>query len=238
VWAPTPPNTVGHTPWLGATKPYTMRSPDQFRPGAPPDLESRKYRKAVDELRQVGGATSTERTDEQTAIARFWADQPIAQNQRTLRTHAAQLDWDIAPTARLFAAVMTSEADSIIACWDAKYTYQLWRPWQSVPTVEPGWSPLLGTPNHPEFPSAHSCLTGALAYSLAKVQRTARIELDIDASNVGVTRHFTYRDQLLAEVGQARIWGGLHYDFSVDAGLAIAKRVVTHNLRHNFELER
>jgi hypothetical protein len=238
VWAPTPPNPSGHTPWLGQADPYSMHSPDQFRPDAPPAIDSRRFHKAVDELRRVGGAISTVRTPEQTAIAQFWADQPIAQNQRTLRNYAAGLGWDIDGTARLFAAVMTSEADALIACWDAKYTYQLWRPWQSVPTVEPGWTPLLGTPNHPEFPSAHSCLTGALAYSLAKVVGTNRIELDIDAANVGRTRHFSTRDQLLAEVGNARIWGGLHYRFSVTAGLKIAKQVVHHNLHENFRLRR
>lgn len=236
VWAPTPPNTSGLTPWLATAKPYTMDSPDQFRPAAPPGLGSRTYREAVDELRRVGGATSPERTEEQTEIARFWADQPIAQNQRTLRNHAATLGWGIAPTARLFAAVMTSEADAFIACWDAKYTFQFWRPWQSVPTVDPTWAPLLGTPNHPEFPSAHGCLTGALAYSLAKVMRTQRIDLDVDAANIGVTRHYTHRDQLLTEVGEARIWGGLHYRFSTEAGLDIAKQVVRQNLRENFRL--
>ena len=124
VWAPTPPNTVGLTPWLATAQPYTMHSPDQFRPAPPPALDSGRYRRALDEVRRLGGSTSTERTVEQTEIARFWADQPIAQGQRTLRRKAEQLGWDLAATAHLFAATMTSQADAIIACWDAKYTYQ------------------------------------------------------------------------------------------------------------------
>lgn len=236
VWAPTPPATVGHTPWLARAEPFSMRRPDQFRPSAPPRLDSRRYERALDEVRRVGSATSTERTAEQTATARFWADQPIAQSQRVLRNHAAGLDWDIAATARLFAAVTTSQGDALIACWDAKYHYQLWRPWQSVPTVEAGWTPLLGTPNHPEFPSAHGCLTGALAYSLAAVMGTHHIDLDVDAANVGQTRHFSTRNDLLREIGEARIWGGLHYRFSVDAGVEIARQVVAFNLHRNFRL--
>lgn len=236
VWAPTPPATEGLTPWLAYARPFSMRSPDQFRPKPPPALDSTRYRRALDEVRRLGSATSTERTAEQTLVARFWADQPIAQNQRTLRNHAAQLDWDIAATARLFAATMTSEADAFIACWDAKFHYQLWRPWQSVPTVEPGWTPLLGTPNHPEFPSAHGCLTGSLAYSLARLMGTDEIGLTIDAANLGgLTRHFATRQDLLTEVGEARIWGGLHYRFSVDAGLHLAHRVVNNNLSRNFK---
>ena len=235
VWRPTPPATVGLAPWLAFAEPFTMSSPDQFRPKAPPALGSTQYRKAIDELRRVGGTTSAERTADQTVIARFWADQPVAQNQRVLRAHATGLGWDLVSTARLFAAVLTSEADAIIGCWDAKFHYQLWRPWQSVPVVEPGWTPLLATPNHPEFPSAHSCLTGSLAYSLSRIMGTEVIDLDMDAANIGVTRHYETRDDLLTEVGNARIWGGLHHRFSVEAGLHLAHRVVNLNLSRNFQ---
>jgi hypothetical protein len=235
VWAPTPPATAGLTPWLAYARPFTMRAPDQFRPKPPPGLGSTRYRRAVDEVRRLGAAVAPERTADQTLVARFWADQPIAQNQRALRNHAVQLDWDISATARLFAASLTSLGDAIIACWDAKYHYQLWRPWQSVPTVEPGWAPLLGTPNHPEFPSAHGCVTGSLGYTLSWLMGTDEIDLTIDAANLGgLTRHFPTRLDLLTEVGEARIWGGLHYRFSVDAGLHLAHRVVTNNLSRNF----
>jgi len=236
VWIPTPPAMTGLAPWLATAVPFTMRSPDQFRPGPPPGLDSGRYRRALEEVRALGGATSTERTTVETEIARFWADQPIAQGQRALRAKAQSLGWDLAATARFFAAVMTSQSDAIIACWDAKYTYQFWRPWQSVPEVEPGWTPLLPTPNHPEFPSAHGCVTGSMTRAIAQVLGTERIDLDIDALNIGVTRHYDAVEQLLSEVGNARIWGGLHYRFSTDAGLRIAERVVAQNLRHNFRL--
>jgi hypothetical protein len=234
VWAPTPPNTTGLHPWLATAQPFAMRSPDQFRPSPPPALDSARYQRALDEIRRLGGTTSTQRSAEQTTIARFWSDQPLVQNQRTIRVHAEKLNWGLAPTARLFAAVLTSEADAMVACWDAKFHYQLWRPWQSVPTVEPGWTPLLTTPNHPEYPSAHGCLTGALAHSLARIMRTRRIGVEITAANLGTTRHYATRDDLLNEVAMARIWGGLHYRFSVEAGLRLADQVVDHNLDRNF----
>lgn len=233
-WEPTPPASAGLTPWIATARPFVMSTPDQFRPPPPPGLETGRYRRAVDEVRRIGGATSTRRTAEQTEAARFWADQPIAQNQRALRAHAADLRWDIVGTARLFAAVLTTQADAFIACWDAKYHYQLWRPWQSVPPVEAGWAPLLGTPNHPEFPSAHGCLTGSLAFTLSELMGTRSIHLDIDAATTGTVRHFRTERDLVTEVGNARIWGGLHYRFSVDAGIDLARRVVRLTLRTNF----
>ncbi|MFN0091760.1 MAG: vanadium-dependent haloperoxidase [Acidimicrobiales bacterium] len=235
VWAPTPPATAGLTSWLGSARPFALRSPDQYRPPAS-RLESSRYRRDLDELRRLGGASSTERTEEQTLVARFWGDQPIDQNQRALRAQAAKLGWGVSPTARLFAAVLTSEVDAIIACWDAKYTYHFWRPWQSAPTVEPGWTPLLATPNHPEYPSAHGCLTGALAYSLAGIMGTDAIDVEIDAANIGVTRSYPTRDALLEEVGDARVWAGIHYRHSVDTGKQLAKRVVRYNLSRNFQI--
>ena len=225
-WQPTPPAAAGLTPWIATARPFVMTTSDQFRPPAPPRLSTGAYRRAVDEVRRLGGSTSTERTAEQTDIARFWADQPVAQNQRALRGHADKLGWDIVGTARLFAAALTTQADAFIACWDAKYHFQLWRPWQSVPAVEPGWSPMLGTPNHPEFPSAHGCLTGTLAFTLAELMGTRFIDLDIDAVNTGAERHYATDRQLVTEVGNARIWGGLHYRFSVDTGVDLARRVV------------
>ena len=103
-----------------------------------------------------------------------------------------------------------------------------------MPVVEAGWKPLLGTPNHPEFPSAHGCLTGSLAHSLARVMGSDHIDVAIDATTTGTTRHYATVDQLVDEVGDARIWGGLHYRSSVDAGTRIAERVVRNNLNHNF----
>jgi hypothetical protein len=233
-WEPTPPAAGGLTPWIATARPFVMTTPDQFRPPAPPRLWTGAYRRAVDEVRRLGGATSTERTAEQTEIARFWADQPVAQNQRALRGHAGKLGWDIVRTARLFAAALTTQADAFIACWDAKYHFQLWRPWQSVPVVEPGWSPMLGTPNHPEFPSAHGCLTGTLALTLSELMGTAFIDLEIDALSTGTERHFLTHRQLITEVGDARIWGGLHYRFSVEAGIDLARRVVGLTFRTHF----
>ena len=236
VWAPTPPATSGLNPWVTHAIPFALHSPDQFRPGPPPRLDSRRFLRDLDEVRRLGGSASTERTEEQTAVARFWADQPVAQSQRALRNHAAKLGWDILETSRLFAALLTSQVDALTACWDAKYHYEFWRPWQSVPTIEPGWTPLLPTPNHPEYPSSHACLTGATAFALARIMQTEAIDFEVDAANIGITRHYPTRDDLTEEIREARIWGGVHYRFSIEAGLRLAEKVVKFNLNRNFRL--
>ncbi|MFN0026441.1 MAG: hypothetical protein ACKV2O_04530 [Acidimicrobiales bacterium] len=105
------------------------------------------------------------------------------------------------------------------------------------PLIEPGSAPLLATPNHPEFPSSHGCLTGALAYSVATLTGSEEIDLTIDATTTGTTRHYATVAELATVMGDARIWGGLHLHHSVDAGLRIAEGVTRHNLNRHFELE-
>jgi hypothetical protein len=154
---------------------------------------------------------------------------------------------DAVEAARLFAMGNVVGADALIACFDSKYNYLLWRPQYAVPQGEsdgnpdtagdPSWTPLVATPNHPEYPSAHACLTGSEAEMFASFLGTRQIEVDITSTTPGVIqtiRHFKTADDLIAEVTGARIWGGLHYRFSMREGLAIAKKVSSLALQGNF----
>jgi hypothetical protein len=170
---------------------------------------------------------------------------------------------DLAASARLFAMVNTLGADAQISCMFAKYHYLFWRPVTAIDptsvtndgfgptpgyedgnpaTVEqPGWRPLVTTPNHPEYPSAHGCLTGAEAQLFADVQGTEAINLDIHgfdpagpAGNLNAVHHFATADDLRAEIVNARVWGGLHYRFSVEAGLKLGTEVAQYDLEHAF----
>ena len=235
VWIPTPPNTTGLSSWLGEMEPFVLRSAAQFRPAGPPALISKRWAAAYNEVRVLGSATSTGRTTEQTETARFWSDPPFAQNQRALRAYTQAHRMTAVRTAQLFALADTAAADALIACWDAKYHYLFWRPFSAVPAgdtdgnpatpAESAWQPLLATPNHPEYPSAHGCATTALFTVVAALARTNRIGLDLDSVVTGTTHHFATLDQLLREVGNARIWGGLHWRFSTDAGVALGAKV-------------
>lgn len=234
VWAPLPPNVVGASSWLGEVRPFVLRSGAQLRLAPPPSLRSRGWARDFRETQALGSATSTVRTAQQTETARFWSDPPLVQNQRGLRDYAVRHDLGTRATARLFALADTASADALIACWDSKYHHAFWRPATAVPagdtdgnprtTGEPGWTPLLPTPNFPEYPSAHSCSTTAIADVVAGLDH-GRLDLDLTSVATGTGRHYGSVGQLRAEVANARVWGGLHWRFSTTAGERIGDAV-------------
>ena len=235
VWSPQPPNVVGMSSWLGSVRPFSLRSPDQFRPKPPPGLLSRRWARDYEEVRAVGGTVSATRTPQQTEVARFWSDPPFVQNQRGLREYSDRAGLGALATARLFALADTAAADGLIACFDAKYHYAFWRPVRAVPAghtdgnprtvADPSWSPLLAvTPHHPEYPSAHSCSSTALSRTVAALSR-GRLDLVLSSTATGTTRHYGSVRQLVTEVGDARVWGGVHWRFATDAGAAIGRKV-------------
>lgn len=247
VWIPTPPNTAGASSWLGSVRPFVLSSAAQFRPAGPPSLTSAQWAKAYNETRLYGSATSSVRTPEQTEAARFWSDPPYAQNQRALRALIAGRGVGTLQAARIFAFVDTAAADALIACWDTKYHYWFWRPFSAIPAgdtdgnpatpADSSWQPLLGTPNHPEYASAHGCATAAMFIVLAKLLSTGpALDIDLDSVTTGTTHHFATVADLLDEVGNARVWGGIHWRFSVVAGVRIGRSVAGEVLRHGANL--
>src|SRR4029077_16776954 len=141
-YRPTPPNfpTPVFTGW-GKVMPFVLERGDQFRPAPPPALTSDAYAAAIDEVQSLGSATSTTRTADQTQIGKFWA--PPIQNfwNQIADTVAAARHSDLPTTARLFAALNLSFADSAIAFYDAKYNYQLWRPVTAIRLADTDGNP-------------------------------------------------------------------------------------------------
>ncbi len=237
VWIPTPPNTVGISSWLGDMRPFALGSASRFRPAAPPSLSGHRWARDYNEVRAFGSATSTVRSAAQTETARFWSDPPFAQNQRALRTLTQGRGMSAVGTARLFALADTAAADALMACWDAKYHYVFWRPFSAIPAGDtdgnpatrgdPAWAPLLATPNHPEYPSAHGCATAALFSVVAGLLGTHRIGVELVSVVTGTTHHFATLEQLIREVGDARVWGGLHWRLSTETGVRLGQRVAT-----------
>jgi hypothetical protein len=175
------------TPWVGDVEPFVLKSPEQFMPGPPLSLRSRDWVDAFNSIKEYGSATSTVRTDKQTAIAKFWTANVIRQYNRAARDLADAHHMSVLKTARLSAMVNVIGADAQISVMHAKYHYLFWRPVTAIdPTsVSPagdgfgpvpgyddgnpetvevaGWRPLLPTPNHPEYPAAHGSITSAMA---------------------------------------------------------------------------
>ena len=243
VWILTPGTTVPQTPWVGQMRPFTFDDPAQFLPEPPPDLLSDDWADDYNEVKTLGAINSTVRTPEQTEIGLFWTDHTTAQFGRVLRAKAIALNLGLADTARLFAMAYAASADGIIGCYNAKYHYSFWRPVTAIrnggidgnPETEPdpNWSPLVTTPSHPEYPSAHGCLTGAFGNTLKAYFGNPNVQLSIDSVVTGTTHNFNDIRQLEDEVGAARIYTGFHYHHSMVQGFVLGRKVAQ-NLARNY----
>jgi hypothetical protein len=214
--APTTPVDVK----LGRVRPFTYGLPSDYRPGGPLELSSKRYAQDVAELQAVGRVDSAIRTAEQTETVRFFTDQTFVQYSRALRGLVNALGLDLRESARLLGYVHVSTADTMIACWEAKYYYYFWRPNHAIQRADtdgnpatspdPTWLPLV-TGNHPEYPSGHACFTAAVTAALRNYFGTKHVPMAISSTVVGKTRIYQSLDEWLTDVENARVWGGLHY---------------------------
>jgi hypothetical protein len=258
VWRRTPPAfAAAQTPWLGDVRPFILDSADRFMPPPPPSLQSQEWVDAFNEVKSLGAANSPTRTPEQTATAQFYAANVPRQFNLLARDIATNENLDVPQTARLIAMINEVGADALISMMHAKYHFQLWRPVTAIDpasvtndglgpvpgfddgnplTIEqPGWRPLLATPNHPEYPSAHCTITSAVAEVVARFMGTDAINIDLAGNaNFGATRHFATVQDLRTEVANARVWAGLHYRFSTVAGIDLGREVADYDLDHAF----
>jgi PAP2 superfamily len=238
-FAPAPSLQFAQTPWVMDFKPFLLRSDRQFRPGPPPALSSRRWAHQFNEVKAFGSATSTVRTAGETATAWFWNANVVNQYNQTFRDLATARGFDLVETVRLMAMGDMVGADALTECLAAKYHFAFWRPVTAIRAAnidgnprtkaDPTWTPLLLTPNHPEYPSAHGAVTGAVADVLAAVLGTKKIDLNIPGFDPGnglmdLTRHFATVGDLRREIVNARTWAGLHYRFSTRRGLTIGRK--------------
>jgi hypothetical protein len=159
------PTMFPAVPHWGKRKPWVMTSGDQFRPGPPPALTSETWKRDFNEIKAIGGKTSTQRTPEQTAIAQFWEATLPNVYWPVARSVANAPGRDVNDNARLLALAAMAMDDGLIAVFDAKYSYNFWRPVTAIRNAEgdagdPGWLPFIDTPMHPEYPCAH-CIVPA-----------------------------------------------------------------------------
>jgi hypothetical protein len=237
MWQPTPPlNLPAAAPHWADLDPFALISPDQFRPDGPPKLTSKAYAKALEQVQSLGEVDSTLRTPEQTEIAKFWVfperTPPGAWND--IASDIAEAEGlSLTETAQLLAMLNVAEADALIATWDAKYFYETWRPVTAIPradeignrwvSADSDWLPLLGTPNHPEYVSAHSAISAAAAEVLTEFFGK-HYEFSFTAPS-GVTREFDSFSDAAKEAGMSRIYGGIHFSFSNKDGAALGEDV-------------
>jgi hypothetical protein len=243
VFAPPPSLQSAQTPWLAFMQPLLLRNAAQFRAPPPPALSSGRYATDLAETRAYGAVNSAVRTPEQTAIAYFWNANAINQLNQTLRDVVTQRGMDLVDAAHLLAMGTMAPTDAGIACFDSKYHYQFWRPVTAIrndaTAPDPTWSPLVTTPNHPEYPSQHGCVTSALARVLAHALGTNNIDVTIPGAQGGATtlttsQHFATVQELESQVVNARVWIGFHFRNSVVVGEDVGNSVADWALQRFF----
>ena len=234
---------------VGRITPFTFHDASRYRPAGPDPLESDAYTRDFIETRDHGRTDSIFRSAEQTDIAYFWSENPYVHWNRNLVSLAISRGLGIRDTARLFAMAHTASADAIIVGFDAKYYYAAWRPRTAIPradtdgnpetNADPTWRPLL-TVNHPEYPSGHGFWSGALLNAVAAFFGTNKVSWTISTSKIAVPqvveteRTYYHLNALMREIGNARVWGGLHWRASVRHGGKVGRRVAAHISKHYF----
>jgi hypothetical protein len=233
----TPPNfaPADFTQWPQVT-PFALARADEFRPGPPPAITSATYTEVFNEVKDLGFIASTTRTADQTEIGKFWNGNiqdfwnEIAQNAAI--AHHMNLE----QSARLFALLNISLADTTIAFFDAKYTYNFWRPVTAVQLADtdgnsltdpnPAWLPLsTKTAPDPSYPGAHSAVSKAGATVLG-FYFGDQFTFDVTSESLaGVTRHFTSFSAAAEEAGLSRIYAGQHFRTDHVAGKALGGEV-------------
>ena len=219
-------------------RPWVLKSADQFRPGPPPQLASAVYARDYNETKTVGGAKSTARTPEQTNAVKFWTQANLGPAwQSAARQLAAAKGLGLAETARLFALLNMGVANTFINDWDAKFTYNFWRPVTAIRNGDQdgndaterdaGWTPLNATPMHPEYPS-QAAIVGGVALSVMESVFGPNPSIPftvVDTADPKLTRAFASLAQLAEEHRNVRIWGGIHFRNSLDVGEDMGRKI-------------
>ena len=242
-FVPAPPGSTPVGVFNPYVRPFTLSYAAQFRAYGPPDLTSAQYTEDFDEIKAVGGTVSQTRTPDQEELARFATENPgtyAARNYRRLADDHRSL----AENARLFAMIWVAQGDVTIACFDSKYFFASWRPRAAIPAADqdgnpatvadPSWTPFVPTPNHPEYPAAHTCADGAFAETVRNYFGTKHVEFDFDSTATGTTRHYEDTDAYVRDIALARIYGGMHFRTSTEAGADMGRQVAKWVARNYF----
>ncbi len=230
---------------LPGIRPLALESASQFRADGPNPLTSEEYAEDFEQVKQLGRFDSATRTDEQTAQALFWTDHDLRQWNDGMLHLAAARGLDLVQTARMLAMAHVSGGDAMIACFDAKYHYWFWRPYQAIPQADtdgnpatmadPSWRPLRTTPNFPEYPSAHACHSTAVVEALDAFFGTDRVPFSLDSRVTGTTREYDRLQDVVKDVDWARVLSGFHFRNSDLQGSNLGRTVGRYIVEHFFQ---
>ena len=231
-------------------RPLGLRSASQFRPDGPNPLTSQEYAEDFNQVKDLGRVDSTTRTTAETDQALFWTDHDIRQwNDGMLRLSAAH-GLSTLQSARMLAMAHVAGGDAMIACFDAKYHYWGWRPYQAIPladtdgnpatVADPSWKPLGTTPNFPEYPSAHACHSTGVVTALDAFFGTDKVAFTLDSRAPGLptaarTRSYARLHDVVKDVDVARVLVGFHFRNSDQQGTNLGRKVGEYITDHYFQ---
>ncbi len=238
-WIPTPPaGAAALEPGWGRVRPFTLTRGAQFRPAPPPALDSAVYAADLTEVAAIGSIGSTRRSPYQTETGRFWVTTaPQLWNQaaqQLIRSHSL----DAAAAARAFLLLNIAGADALIGAWDAKYTYNQWRPVTAIRVgaasaseASASWEPLVPTPPFPDYPAGHTAYGGAAEVALTAVFGAQPGEFFLTSATAGdATRGYRNFGDVAAEVVEARILCGAHWRTSCTVGRRLGQDIGRYTL--------
>jgi len=243
VWVPVGPAPVVAPGW-GKVIPWVLESGSQFRPDAPPALTSGRYTRDFNEVKMLGALTGSARTWEQTQIAIFWDASPSAIWNSVARGVVSARHLDVSSAARAFALMYIAGADASIACFDAKYTYNFWRPITAIQRADEDgndgtvpdltWQPLITTHQHPEYPSGHSTNSSAMASMLTLLfgDDPGVPIVATSPRNPTFPRNWATFSEGIDEVIDARVYIGFHFRTSDETGARIGRKVARFVFNH------
>jgi hypothetical protein len=246
LWRPTPEaNAPGAGTNFATMTPFVLKRASQFRPAPPYALTSAQYTADYNEIKLMGILSRSGRTADQSELALFWAGNTPLFWVRIAIQLASSHPSTLSQNAHLFAVMNISMADGGAAVFDAKYRYLFWRPVTAIhegdadgnpaTDADPAWAPWLdstsGTPAHPEYPSAHAVLSGAAAFVLASFfgDDTA---FTVTSNVRPGTRSFPSFSAAVAEIADARVFGGIHFRTSCNIGNSVGQEVGTYVMTH------
>jgi hypothetical protein len=224
----------------GTVRPFMLKSASQFALPGPPALRSAQFARDYEEVKRYGSKNSTLRTSQQTASAVFWA-----QSEMVPYTAAAKAAGDlrknsVVDNARLYTYLSMAAADALIAGFQIKYQQNFWRPITAIRAgavaanpklaADANWEPLITTPPHPEYPSAHCLASGAMEKVLQTFFGSDKVDVTLVFPAPGILRRYESFSQMSREVTDARVWSGIHYRTADEHGMQLGRKVAEYGM--------
>ena len=241
VWVPTPNGTINpQSPFLQFVTPFGYEEPSRFRPAPPPALDSKTYTTDYNEIKDVGRSSESSRTAEQSDTAQFWSPSAVALWIANVRSLASSMD--LLTAARFEAIGIACATNGLLAAWDGKYTYKFWRPVTAIRAgdtddnseteADPTWTPFITTPSHPEYPAAHTTVGASVLGFYSVWFDTDQFPLEFKGLTGMDPRKYSSVNEIHAEEGNARVWGGMHFRNSTEVGTAVGSKIGKYTATH------